>query len=51
MDLDLKDKKVFISGSTKGIGFETAKLFLAGRVYCNNKWKDQRRCRELLLIN
>jgi NAD(P)-dependent dehydrogenase (short-subunit alcohol dehydrogenase family) len=28
MNLDLKDKKVFISGSTKGIGFETAKLFL-----------------------
>ena len=28
MNLDLKNKKVFISGSTKGIGFETAKLFL-----------------------
>ena len=28
MDLNLKNKKVFISGSTKGIGFETAKLFL-----------------------
>ena len=28
MDLHLKDKKVFISGSTKGIGFETARLFL-----------------------
>ncbi len=28
MNLGLKDKKVFISGSTKGIGFETARLFL-----------------------
>ena len=28
MDLLLKGKKVFISGSTKGIGFETARLFL-----------------------
>ena len=28
MDLNLKNKKVFISGSTKGIGFETATLFL-----------------------
>ena len=28
MDLNLKNKKVFISGSTKGIGFETANLFL-----------------------
>lgn len=28
MDLNLKGKKVFISGSTKGIGFETARLFL-----------------------
>ena len=28
MNLNLKDKKVFISGSTKGIGFETARLFL-----------------------
>ena len=28
MDLHLKGKKVFISGSTKGIGFETARLFL-----------------------
>ena len=28
MDLHLKGKKVFISGSTSGIGFETARLFL-----------------------
>ena len=28
MDLHLKGKKVFISGSTKGIGFETARLLL-----------------------
>ncbi len=28
MDLHLKGKKVFISGSTRGIGFETARLFL-----------------------
>ena len=28
MNLHLKGKKVFISGSTKGIGFETARLFL-----------------------
>ena len=28
MDLKLKNKTVFISGSSKGIGFETAKLFL-----------------------
>lgn len=27
MDLKLKDKRVFISGSTSGIGFATAKLF------------------------
>lgn len=28
MDLHLKGKKVFISGSTRGIGFETARLFI-----------------------
>ena len=28
MNLHLKGKKVFISGSTKGIGFETARLFI-----------------------
>ena len=28
MDLKLKNKTVFVSGSSKGIGFETAKLFL-----------------------
>ena len=28
MNLNLEGKKVFISGSTKGIGFETARLFL-----------------------
>ena len=42
MDLDLKDKKVFISGSTKGIGFETAKLFLAegSNVIINGRTKE-----------
>ena len=28
MNLNLEEKKVFISGSTKGIGLETARLFL-----------------------
>ena len=28
MDLNLKDKKVFISGSSKGIGLEIGKQFL-----------------------
>ncbi|MDA0885953.1 MAG: SDR family NAD(P)-dependent oxidoreductase, partial [Bacteroidetes bacterium] len=28
LNLNLKNKKVFISGSTKGIGYETARLFL-----------------------
>ena len=28
MNFNLENKKVFISGSTKGIGYETARLFL-----------------------
>ncbi|MBT6224243.1 MAG: SDR family oxidoreductase, partial [Cryomorphaceae bacterium] len=42
MNLDLKDKKVFISGSTKGIGFETAKLFLeeGSNVIINGRTKE-----------
>ena len=42
MNLDLKDKKVFISGSTKGIGFETAKLFLeeGSTVIINGRTKE-----------
>ena len=28
LNLNLKNKKVFISGSTRGIGYETARLFL-----------------------
>ena len=42
MDLNLKNKKVFISGSTKGIGFETAKLFLkeGASVIINGTWSD-----------
>ena len=42
MNLDLKDKKVFISGSTKGIGFETAKLFLeeGSSVIINGRTKE-----------
>ena len=42
MDLKLKNKTVFISGSSKGIGFETAKLFLEeeARVIINGRTED-----------
>ena len=42
MNLDLKNKKVFISGSTKGIGFETAKVFIeeGASVIINGRTKD-----------
>jgi len=42
MDLELKDKKVFISGSTKGIGFATAKTLLkeGAEVIINGRSQD-----------
>ena len=42
MDLKLKNKTVFISGSSKGIGFETAKLFIqeGARVIINGRTED-----------
>ena len=42
MNLDLKNKKVFISGSTKGIGFETARVFLeeGASVIINGRTQD-----------
>ena len=42
MDIKLKNKTVFISGSSKGIGFETAKLFLEeeARVIINGRTED-----------
>ena len=42
MDLKLKNKTVFISGSSKGIGFETAKIFLeeGARVIINGRTED-----------
>ena len=42
MDLQLKDKTVFISGSTAGIGFGAAKIFLqeGARVYINGRKRD-----------
>ncbi len=42
MDLKLNNKTVFISGSSKGIGFETAKLLLdeGARVIINGRTED-----------
>ena len=42
MNLNLKNKKVFISGSTKGIGYETARLFLdeGAQVIINGRTKS-----------
>ncbi len=42
MDLKLKNKTVFISGSSKGIGFETAKLFIeeGATVIINGRTED-----------
>jgi len=42
MDLELKDKKAFISGSTAGIGFATAKRFLVegATVIINGRSKE-----------
>lgn len=42
MDLKLKNKKVFISGSTAGIGFEVAQIFLkeGAEVYINGRTKS-----------
>ena len=42
LNLNLKNKKVFISGSTKGIGYETARLFLdeGAQVIINGRTKS-----------
>ena len=42
LNLNLKNKKVFISGSTKGIGYETARLFLdeGAKVIINGRTKS-----------
>ena len=42
MDLNLKDKKVLISGSSKGIGYGIAKRFIeeGANVIINSRNKD-----------
>lgn len=51
MDLNLKDKKVFISGSSRGIGYGIAKKFIeeGANVIINSRDKDSLKTAESLL--